>query len=161
MLIYINDLPKMTNLKAILFADDTALFASDSNVSSLEKFVNDELEKVKLWLTQNELTLNVKKSCHIIFGRKDFSLNLEINNEKLTQKDVTKYLGVQIYSHFNWKPQIEHIMTSLAKASGVLYRLKKYVSRDTLRMVYHALVKSKLQYGIILWGSANKSSLNG
>ena len=27
-------------------------------------------------------------------------------------------------------------------------------------MVYHALVKSKLQYGISLWGSANKSSLN-
>ena len=51
-------------------------------------------------------------------------------------------------------------MTSLTKASGVLYRLKKYMSMDTLRMVHHALVKSKLQYGIILWGSANKSSLN-
>ena len=48
-------------------------------------------------------------------------------------------------------------MTSLTKASGVL---KKYMSMDTLRMVYHALVKNKLQYGIILWGSANKSSLN-
>ena len=81
--IYINDLPKMTNLKTILFADDTALFASDSNVPSMEKFVNDELEKVKLWLTQNNLTLNVKKSCRIVLGRKSFSLNLMINNEKL------------------------------------------------------------------------------
>ena len=102
----------------------------------------------------------MKKSCHTIFGKKDFSLNLEINNEKLTQKNATEYLGVQIDNHLNWKPQIEHIMTSLAKASGVLYRLKKYVSRDTLPMVYHALVKSKLQYSIILWGSANKSFLN-
>ena len=73
-----NDLPKMTTLKTI---DDTAIFASDSKASSLEKFVNDELEKVKLWLTQNILTLNVKKSCHIIFGRRDFSLNLMMNNE--------------------------------------------------------------------------------
>ena len=143
-LIYINDLPKKTNLKTILFADDIALFASDANVSSLEKFVNDELEKVKLWFTQNKLTLNVKKSCRIIFGRKDFSLNLMINNEKLTQKDATKYLGVQIDYRLNWKPQIEHIMTSLTKASGVMYRLKKYVTRDILRKVYHALVKSKL-----------------
>ena len=146
----------MTNLKAILFADETALFASDSNVSSLEKFLNDEREKVKLWLILNKLTLNVKKSYHIIFGREDFSLNIMINNEKLAQKDATKYLGVQIDNHFKWKPQIEHIMTSLAKASGGLYRLKKCVPRDTLRMVYYALVKSKLQYGIILWGSANK-----
>ena len=159
-LIFINDLPKMANLKTILFADYTALFGSDSNVSSLEKLVNDELEKVKLWLTQNKLTLNVKKSCHIIFGRKDFSLNLEINNEKLTQKDATKYLGVQIDNHLNWKLQIEHIMTSLAKASGVLHRLKKYVSRDILLMVFHAFVKNKWQYGIILWASANKSTLN-
>ena len=27
-------------------------------------------------------------------------------------------------------------------------------------MVYHALVKSRLQYGIILWGSANKTALD-
>ena len=105
----------MTNLKTILFGDDTALFASDSNVSFGEKFVNDQLEKVELWLTQNKLTLNVKKSCYIIFGRKDFSLNLMINNEKLTLKDATKYLGVQIDNHLNWKPQIELIVTSLAK----------------------------------------------
>ena len=32
------------------------------------------------------------------------------------------------------------------------------MSRDTLRMVYHGLVKSKLQYGIILWGYANEST---
>ena len=102
----------------------------------------------------------MKKSCHIIFGRKDFSLNFEINNEKLTQKDATKYLRAQIDNRGNWKPQIEHIMTSLAKVSGVLHRLTKYVPKDTLRMVYHALVKSKLQYSIILWRSANKSSLD-
>ena len=61
-LIHINDLEKMTSLKTILFADDTALFLSDSNVSSLGKFVNDELEKVKMWLIQNKLTLKVR-SC--------------------------------------------------------------------------------------------------
>ena len=52
-LIDINDLEKMTSLKTILFTDDTALFASDSNVFSLQKFVNGELEKVKMWLIQN------------------------------------------------------------------------------------------------------------
>ena len=101
-----------------------------------------------------------EKVSHNIFGRKDFSLNFMINNKKLTQKDATKYLGVQIDHHLNSKPQIEHIMTSLPKSSRVLYRLKKYVPWDALRMVSHALVKSKLQYGIILWGSADKSSLD-
>ena len=122
-LIYIHDLPKITSLKTILFADDTALFASDSNSGKLEKFVNVELEKVKLWLIQNKLTLNIKKSCHIVFGKKDINLNLVIDNDQLIQKDVTKYLGLQIDQHLKWKPHVEMIMTSLAKASGVLYRL--------------------------------------
>ena len=159
-LLYINDLPKITSLKTILFADDTALFASDSNSGKLEKFVNVELEKVKLWLIQNKLTLNIKKSCHIVFGKKDINLNLVIDNDQLIQKDVTKYLGLQIDQHLKWKPHVEMLMTSLAKASRVLYRLNKYVSRPTLRMVYNALVKSKLQYGIILWGCANKTTLD-
>ena len=68
-----------------------------------------------------------------------------INNEIFTQKNATKCFRVQIDNHLNWKPQFALIMISLAKASGVLYRLKKYVSRDTLRMVYHALAKSRLQ----------------
>ena len=113
-----------------------------------------------MWLIQNKLTLNIKKSCHIVFGKKDINLNLVIDNDQLIQKDVTKYLGLQIDQHLKWKPHVEMLMTSLVKASGVLYRLNKYVSRPTLRMVYNALVKSKLQYGIILWGCANKTTLD-
>ena len=98
-LLYINDFPKITSLKTILFADDTALFASDMNSGKLEKLVNVELEKVKWWLIQNKLTLNIKKSCHIVFGKKDINLNLVIDNDQLIQKDVTKYLGLQIDQH--------------------------------------------------------------
>ena len=113
-----------------------------------------------MWLIQNKLTVNIKKSCHIVFGKKDINLNLVIDNDQLIQKDVTKYLGLQIDQHLKRKPHVELIMTSLAKASAVLYRLNKYVSRPTLRMVYNALVKSKLQYGIIQWGCANKTTLD-
>ena len=41
----------------------------------------------------------------------------------------------------------------------MLYHLKKYLSFNNLKLVYHALIKSRLQYGIILWGNANQSAL--
>ena len=46
-LLYINDLPNLSSLKTLLFADDTALFASGNNSSSVEKVVNEELKKLK------------------------------------------------------------------------------------------------------------------
>ena len=44
-LLYINDLPNVSSLKTLLFTDDTALFASGNNSSSVEKVVNEELKK--------------------------------------------------------------------------------------------------------------------
>ena len=41
----------------------------------------------------------------------------------------------------------------------MLYHLKKYLSFNNLKLVYHALIKSRLQYGIVLWGNANQSAL--
>jgi hypothetical protein len=45
-LIYTNDLPLSSLLKSLLFADDTALLASGSNIEALTDFVNEEFHKV-------------------------------------------------------------------------------------------------------------------
>ena len=54
-LLYINDLPNVSSLKILLFADDTALFASGNNSSSVEKVVNGELKKIESWLLKTRL----------------------------------------------------------------------------------------------------------
>ena len=61
-LLYINDLPNVSSLKTLLFADDTELFASGNNSSSVEKVVNEELKKIENWLLKNKLTFNTQKS---------------------------------------------------------------------------------------------------
>ena len=45
-LLYVNDLPKALNLKTLFFADDTVLFVSRDNYTSLKKFVNIEQKKI-------------------------------------------------------------------------------------------------------------------
>ena len=86
-LLYINDLPKSSNLKTLLFADDTALFASSNNYVSLEKMVNVEVKKIENWLLENKLSLNLKKSYTIIFGekrKKNNPISIFINNTKIS-----------------------------------------------------------------------------
>ena len=60
--------------KTLLFADDTALFASSNNYVSLEKIVNVEVKKIENWLLENKLSLNLKK-LYTIFGEKRKKIN--------------------------------------------------------------------------------------
>ena len=57
-----NDLPNATNLFSILFADDTTLQLSSSNIVSLYEQANLELDKLADWFKANKLTLNICKT---------------------------------------------------------------------------------------------------
>jgi len=73
-IIYINDIVCCSKLfNFILFADDTNLFMSDSNVNKLLNNINTELSKVSDWLCANKLSLNVNKTKYISFGYKYLS----------------------------------------------------------------------------------------
>ena len=66
-LIYINDLCSIcVNTMPLLFADDTNLFASGTDLKSLQACVNKDLSAIAEWLKANKLSLNVKKT-HIIW----------------------------------------------------------------------------------------------
>ena len=62
-----------TILKTIIYADDTTLLANLSdfyfknNIKVNIKMLNNELNKIKLWLRANKLTLNTQKSKFMLF----------------------------------------------------------------------------------------------
>ena len=68
--IYINDLPKVSNLKVRLFADNAILPLSDKDEKHLQHIMNDQLTKIDDWMKINQLTINYKKTNFIIFTRK-------------------------------------------------------------------------------------------
>ena len=66
-LIYINDLPNCSNnLLFKIFADDTNIFATSSNLKTLEALMNSELDKVKEWCDVNKLSINISKTSYMI-----------------------------------------------------------------------------------------------
>ena len=61
-LIYINDLGNVCiNTMPLLFADDTNLFASGTNIIQLQDAVTNDLNSIAEWLKVNRLSLNIKK----------------------------------------------------------------------------------------------------
>ena len=60
-LIFVNDLHKVTKyLDPIMFADDTNLFYSHKNITTLFQIVDSELKLVHEWFLANKLSLNAK-----------------------------------------------------------------------------------------------------
>ena len=54
----------------------------------------------------------------------------------------------------NWKPHIKQLSLQLSKSSAIIFRLRNFVDTETLKLLYYSLIYSRVQYGIILWGTA-------
>ena len=67
-IMYVNDIVKTSYLfQFIIFANDTNLFDSHSNLDELLKIVNQEIAKISNWLKINKLSLNVEKPIILFF----------------------------------------------------------------------------------------------
>ena len=67
-LICINDLFRsLSKLTPVMFADDTNLFISDSNIGNFFQTMNEELRKVANWFKGNKLSLNISKTKYSLF----------------------------------------------------------------------------------------------
>ena len=104
-LMYINDIIHSSRmLHFTLFADDTSITVSDSDLNNLQNTINNEIVMVSDWLRANKLNLNLSKTNFMLFsGRKkiDFALRLNIHNHEIDRVSCFKYLGVFIDDKLN------------------------------------------------------------
>ena len=156
-LLYVND---MVNCSSILhftqFADDTTLGYNNDSLLNLQNILEREVQKVTKWLAANKLILNVAKTHSMLFSFKHNASNLKIkiNNVEIEQKNVTKFLGVQIDDKLNWKAHISHLCNKVSKAIAILRKVRSIFPLNVLKMIYMSLIYSHLNYCILIWGSA-------
>ena len=96
-IIYINDLPSVSNLfDMLIYADDTTLICNLDEVLD-ESTLNMELNNIHGWMSSNKLSLNIKKTKYMIFHTKQrhvIYLSLNINNVKIERVTEFNFLGL-------------------------------------------------------------------
>ena len=99
--IYVNDLPSVVACKVLLYADDTALLVSGTDIHEIEQTLATELKCVRDWLIDNKLSLHLGKTESILFGSKQklnkqghVNLNITCAGNIIQSKSQVKYLGV-------------------------------------------------------------------
>ena len=105
-ILYINDICNVLKMfKFILFADDTNMFYSNSDIADLARLTNIELEKLHVWFAVNRLSLNISKTNCIFFGNRILKthVSIQIRKDEIRKVEFTKYLGVLIENKLTWK----------------------------------------------------------
>ena len=88
-----------------MFADDTSIFISGSDLYMMEKTLNDEMKKVDTWLKVNKLSLNISKIHFMLFkGNKTahYYPKISVDSKYITQVNCIKFLGIMIDDKLTW-----------------------------------------------------------
>ena len=145
-LVYINDMPSASDkFSFTLFADDTCITATHKDIAQLEILVNTELVKIEQWLVNKKLSLNIAKSCYLIFsGEKNVNLNTKVflAGKEISRKTLVKYLGVIINDKLSWNEHIASVLRKIRQGSGIMKRLSYLVPNSVNCSLYYSFIQS-------------------
>ena len=119
-LIYINDLVDIIeNCDTFLYADDTVLVTSASNIHDAHRSLQHDLDNITNWCKGNRLSLNIKKTKSMIFGtrhrvKRVFAPRLHMNNVPLDYVTTYKYLGITTDQTLNFNPNLNQIIKTVS-----------------------------------------------
>ena len=164
-ILYINDLPNaLLNGKAILFADDTTLLKSASDLKELFQDMNSDANELYEWFNVNKLSLNISKTHYIVFCKQNISrensLKLKIGMTTLQEKKTTKFLGMLIDSKLDWHSHINNVRSKISKSLYGLNCVKHILPRKHLLTLYYSMVHPFIEYGLLMWGGTHKTYIH-
>jgi hypothetical protein len=145
-----------------LYVDDFAAYTRAKQMRTIERRLQLLLNKLQAWSDTTGFKFSVTKTVCIHFCNKrraHLDPQLYLNGQLIPVVKETKFLGVIFDSKLAFVPHLKQLKTKCTKSLNLL----KIVSHrdwggdtEVLLRLYRHLVRSKLDYGSIVYGSARK-----
>lgn len=154
----------------ILFTNDVGIdqlcFADDSKVYQIFRNMNDrnslqnKLNRLEKWATENGLTLNPEKTYHMSFGRRMFNSIYFLKNRIIKEVELVRDLGVYFDRDLTFKYHIKNVIKRSNQMIGAARRFVTGIKHTVLiARIYAVYIQPVLEYGSIVWNQ-NKITLN-
>ena len=114
--LHVNDLPNaICHCSVLMYADDTVLFCSGRDASTIVKELNNEIIVLGTWLQDNRLFLNTVKTESMLIGTrakvsKVINFNIMWNGILIKRVYQFKYLGVTFDEHLSWNMHVGELI---------------------------------------------------
>ena len=158
-ILYINDIYNaIIHSSTFLFADDTGLLNSNTNLKTIQKQLNIDLRSLFKWLCASKISLNVTKTEVVLFHSSnkkiDHELKLKLNGKYLDLSKSVKYLGLEIDQHLSFTNHIKSLSVKLRSANGALSKIRHVANKSVLKTVFNSLFVSHLSYACQTWAQS-------
>ena len=84
--------------------DDTTQYIAHESPRSPESTLNQDVERLTLWFTENYLQINATKSQAMRLGKSQYSYNIFFDDKSIEIKPTLKILGVTLDRDLSFKP---------------------------------------------------------
>ena len=165
--IKINDIVKcLDNLTdCSLYVDDFCICFRSKSMRTIVRHLQQNLNKIEHWANNNGFKFSKSKTqcvhfCQLRKQHDDPVLTLYGSPIPVVQE--YKYLGLIFDKKLSFIPHIKYLKAKCLKSLNILKVLSHTTwgaDRTTLLQLYRSLIRSKLDYGSIVYGSARKSYL--
>ena len=142
----------------LAYADDLLLLQSGPDKQTVIETTEKHLENIITWCQSKGLEISQVKTQVIFWTRNKNTTRPKTFLIKDTTIEIvtsTKYLGVIIDEHLNWK---DHINQQVKKCKNLFYACRKAIGKQwglnakTILWIYNAIILPKISYGCSVWG---------
>lgn len=158
------DLP--ADVYSSLYVDDLMLFASSRHLPVLGRRLQRAINKIENWGTEHGFKFSTLKTVAVHFNPSRIRTqppDISLANHPIPYSEQAKFLGLTFDHKLSWEPHIRNLKSVCTRKLDLLKCLSKLTwgsDRTTLFILYRSLIRSKLDYGCIIYQSANKTLLS-
>ncbi len=159
----VNCLASDTNCS--LYVDDFLICFGGKKMATIERKLQQTLNKLQIWADTNGFKFSRSKTVCMHFCRSTHCHDdpeLTLGGFPIPVVEKTKFLGLIFDRRLTFKPHIQQLKTKCLRALDLLKVLSHSdwgADKATLLMVYRSLIRSKLDYGCMVYGSACQTNL--
>ena len=152
-IIFVNDLPDVVEHCTVnLYADDTAIYASDEDPGSVGFELEQDLQQVANWISTDGLRMNISKTQLMVLSsrKKQWladSVHVNMGEGELLRQDLVKHLG-----RGEWKSHIDRVRQKCFAGLASIRRAG-YLPCHVRKLLYQSLVLPHLDYCAVAWHS--------
>lgn len=165
-LIAFNDIPEFagSTVEVSLYADDLVMYVGGKNVTTLQRIVQKSLSSLEEWTSKTGFLFSGTKTHCMLFSKRKSNAqpSLTLAGSSLRFVSESRFLGVTFDNRLEWKSHLLQLKTTCRRIIDLMKVLAHHywgADTNTLLTLYRTLIRSKLDYGCVVYNTARKKLL--
>ncbi|CAB3260936.1 unnamed protein product [Arctia plantaginis] len=168
--LFTSDIPKHRLVQTALFADDTAIYCSGIDPSSVARKLQTAANALGAWFRKWRIEVNPEKSQAVLFHRRQLRLyplektpQIRMFGTPIPWARQAKYLGIILDDRLTFGPHIKAVRNRAAFVLGRLHSLVNSKSKLSLKnkvRLYTSCIRPIMTYGSVVFAHARQHRIH-